>query len=317
MYLNKEEIVIEKQKHRVYLSQDNFEIELPSKLFTNNQLRILKKLGNWLRALEEGQIKPITKGQKYFLQISNVEQLSHIEYKRMYGYKYIWDKYKKYHKDWSELYCIINKANSEEIKILSNILKLKEISKEQIIPELIKNSKNLLEVLNDDPSYSSILEKIKNKLKITENSKSDNDIEKAIAIKVLNDALSKMSIEQKNQFEKEIIKISDKENGYSYKVGTVFSALTAAQVSGFGVYLLATSTLSTLSGIIGISLPFAAYTGLSSAISVIIGPVGWIGAGLFTLWKINDVNFNKIIPSVIYISWLREKYSDENIHNFQ
>jgi uncharacterized protein YaaW (UPF0174 family)/uncharacterized protein YifE (UPF0438 family) len=309
MEMSKQEIKIEKDKHKEYLSQDNFEIELPSKLFTNNQLRILKKLGNWLRALEEGQIKPITKGQKYFLKISSVEQLSHIEYKRMYEYKYIWCKYKKYHKDWSELYCIINKANSEEIKILSNILKLKEISKEQIIPELIKNSKNLLEVLNDDPSYSSILEKIKNKLKIIENSKSDNDIEKAIAIKVLNDALSRMSIEQKNQFEKEIIKISDNENGYSYKVGTVFTALTAAQVSGFGVYLLATSTLSTLSGIIGISLPFAAYTGLSSAISVIIGPLGWIGAGLFTLWKINDVNFNKIIPSVIYISWLREKYS--------
>ena len=112
----------------------------------------------------------------------------------------------------------------------------------------------------------------------------------------------------KTKFEKEIIDIAKKEKGITYKAGSVFALLTAAQVSGFGVYLLASTTLSTLSGIIGVTLPFAAYSSLSSAIAVIIGPVGWIGAGLFTLWKINDVNYNKIIPAVIYISWLREKY---------
>lgn len=302
------DINIEKEKHKDYLAQNNFDLELPNDLFLSEHVKVLKKLGNWFKALENGEIKPITKGQKYFLSKGNSKELSVFKSKRIFHYKLIWEDYKIKHKEWGELYAILKKANDEEIIILSEIFKLKSISRDQIIPELIKNSSNLMNVFNVSPSYSTILDKINKKLKINTDSIDNDENEKAIAIKVLNEVLSKMSEEQKNQFEKEILKIANKESRNTYKAGTVFATLTAAQVSGFGVYLLATSTLSTLSGIIGLSLPFAAYTGLSSIISVVIGPVGWIGAGLFTLWKINDVKYNKIIPAVIYISWLREKY---------
>ncbi|MDI1316892.1 hypothetical protein [Flavobacterium sp.] len=307
--MSQEEIKIEKAKHKEYLAKGNFETELPDQLFYSNSIKVLKKIGHWLNALETGQIKPLTTEQNYFIDNKSLEKLSQYQLKKILTYKIIWGQYKKYHQDWSELYKILNKASVDEIETLSKILKLKTASKEQIIPELISNSKNLLEILDDNPSYTSILEKIKKKLKISDGIKIFQEIEKAIAIKVLEEALSKMTEEQKNKFEKEIIDIANKEKGITYKAGSVFAALTAAQVSGFGVYLLATTTLSTLSGIIGVTLPFAAYTGLSSAIGIIIGPVGWIGAGIFTLWKINDVNYNKIIPAVIYISWLREKYS--------
>lgn len=310
MNLSKEDIKIEKAKHNVFLAQDNFDVTLPHSLFFSEYLKIIKKFGYWFSALDNGDLQPISPGQYYFLGKEYATSISDYEFRKAIKYKLAWEKYKKYKKDWGDLYLILCHCNNEEIETLSKILKLKSTSKENIIPELISNSKNLLEFFDDHPSYNDILYKIKIKLKLDKKIVEINQIEKAIAIKFLEQALSKMTEEQKIKFEKEIIEIANKEGGLKFKVGTVFTALTAAQVSGFGVYLLASSSLSFLTGAIGLTLPFAAYTTLSSAISVIIGPVGWIGAGLLALWKFNDTNYNKIIPTVIYISWLREKYSD-------
>ncbi|WP_133532128.1 YaaW family protein [Flavobacterium dankookense] len=315
--MNKEDIKIEKAKHKIFLAQDNFDIKLPNSLFFSEYLKIIKKFGYWFLALENGDLQPLTPGQYYFLGREYATSISYYELRKVIKYKLAWGKYKKYKKDWGDLYLILCQCNNEEIETLSKILKLKSVSKENIIPELISNSKNLLEFFDDHPSYNDILYKIKVKLKLDTKTIEISQIEKSIAIKFLEQALSRMTEEQKIKFEKEIIEIVNIEGGLKYKVGTVFTTLTAAQISGFGVYLLASSSLSFITGAIGLTLPFAAYTALSSAISVIIGPVGWIGAGLFTLWKINDVNFSKIIPSVIYISWLREKYSKENSNNFQ
>jgi uncharacterized protein YaaW (UPF0174 family) len=310
MNLNKEDIKIEKAKHKVFLAQDNFDIKLPNSLFFSEYLKIIKKFGYWFSALENGDLQPLTPGQYYFLGREYATSISDYELRKVIKYKLAWEKYKKYKKDWGDLYLILCHCNNEEIETLCKILKLKSTSKENIIPELISNSKNLLEFFDDNPSYNDILYKIKIKLKLDKKIVEINQIEKAIAIKFLEKALSKMTEEQKTKFEKEIIEIANKEGGLKFKVGTVFTALTAAQVSGFGVYLLASSSLSFLTGAIGLTLPFAAYTTLSSAISIIIGPVGWIGAGLLALWKFNDTNYNKIIPTMIYISWLREKYSE-------
>lgn len=78
-------------------------------------------------------------------------------------------------------------------------------------------------------------------------------------------------------------------------------------MSGFGIYLLASTTLGTLTGVIGITLPFVVYTTMSSAIAVIIGPVGWIGAGLFTLWQLTSPSYKRVIPAILYICALRAR----------
>ncbi|MBU7587572.1 MAG: hypothetical protein KAF91_32910, partial [Nostoc sp. TH1S01] len=56
-----------------------------------------------------------------------------------------------------------------------------------------------------------------------------------------------------------------------------------------------------------LNLPFVAYTTMSSTIAVIIGPVGWIGAGLFTAWQLTSPNYKRLIPAIIYICALRAK----------
>ncbi|NGP53575.1 hypothetical protein [Thioalkalivibrio sp. XN8] len=56
--------------------------------------------------------------------------------------------------------------------------------------------------------------------------------------------------------------------------GSLSAALVAAvQVGGFAFYTAAVSMLAGAAGILGITLPFAAYTGLSSTIAVLVNPV--------------------------------------------
>lgn len=290
-----------------------FKLDLPEKLFTPVQVLFLKRYGNKLESsekieFEKFEFAPIGNGfLESYMMVLQLQEANLIEK----NIDNLWVKYNKTLLNWGGIYRILNKVNDDELQTISTILKLNSCSKDDIIPALISNGEDLFDSSTEKLSYKSILYKIIDKLKIQNEFNSEGDIEKAIAAKVLKDVLSKMTEQQKAEIEKKIIEIASKEKGIIYKSGTVFASLTAAQVSGFGVFLLASTSLSFLSGAIGLTLPFVAYTTLSSAIGIIIGPVGWIGMGLFTLWKINDVNYNKIIPAVIYMSLLREKYNNE------
>lgn len=89
---------------------------------------------------------------------------------------------------------------------------------------------------------------------------------------------------------------------------TALGALGMAQMSGFGVYLAATTTLGFLTHAVGITLPFAAYTGLTSTIAVIIGPVGWLGVGIWGAFlATTGTKWDRIIPALIYIIQVRHK----------
>ena len=74
---------------------------------------------------------------------------------------------------------------------------------------------------------------------------------------------------------------------------SIFGALTAARLSGFGVYLLASTSLSALTTAASLTLPFAVYTTMSSAIAVIIGPAGWGAAALYVIWKLTGPNYKR------------------------
>ncbi len=294
----------EKKKHIEYLNQDKFIIDVPFFFFGENHIKLLEKNGHWYNALELSLIKPITNSQNHFVKAMKKE------YPILGEHEDAWNRYKLAKQNWGNLFEILQKSNDEELNILAKILKSKTNDPEDILKDLIWNSQNIIEYMESGTSYTEILEKVAKKLKIKNLNVTNKELERAITLSVFESFISKMSLEQKEKFEKEIISIAKNENGTLLKTGGVISALTAVNLSGFSVYLLATSTLSTISGIIGVTLPFAAYTTLTSAISVIIGPVGWASAGIFAIWKITNVNYKKLTPAIIYISWLREKYID-------
>lgn len=300
------------KKHKHYLSMKDFEPELPIASLFPYQVEHLKEFGRWYEALENGKIKPISNDQRSFL-----FALERLSYEVVVPGK-IYVDYKKELNKWGEIHIILNKANYSELETLSKIFNGEALSPLQIVNKIRFKSNTVLGSLDQEffgsenlLSYRDILNKISRNLKIDRGVESDKELERGISVKVLESTLEKMNPEQKAKFEAELKNIAKDKGVEGYQTGAVFATLATAQLSGFGVYLLATSALSTLSGIIGVTLPFAAYTTLSSALSVIIGPVGWVGAGVFALWKWNDRKFKQLIPAVIFIHWLREKYLEK------
>ncbi|HUY90500.1 MAG TPA: hypothetical protein VMV10_17315 [Pirellulales bacterium] len=82
---------------------------------------------------------------------------------------------------------------------------------------------------------------------------------------------------------------------------TTAAMLGAAQMSGFGVYVASTTALGFVTHAVGVTLPFAVYTGLTSTIAFVIGPAGWLTAGIWGWWKLTGPEWKKLIPALIYI----------------
>jgi hypothetical protein len=80
--------------------------------------------------------------------------------------------------------------------------------------------------------------------------------------------------------------------------------LGAAQLSGFGVYLLASSTIGAFTSLVGVTLSFAFYTGMSSVISVVIGLVGLLLAVIPSYKTFKDVR-----------SWEELQNAGANLYN--
>ena len=160
-----------------------------------------------------------------------------------------------------------------------------------------------------EPSYSQIVCQVAEKLEIEHLGVKVEDLEVEIARKVFQTVWDKMAPDQKMAMEAELRRAAQEfdKGGALAGSASIFTALTAAQLSGFGIYLLASTALGILTSVIGVTLPFVVYTTMSSAIAVIIGPVGWIGAGLFAIWKLTDANYKRLIPAILYVSALRAK----------
>ena len=89
---------------------------------------------------------------------------------------------------------------------------------------------------------------------------------------------------------------------------TGLGVLTAAQLSGFGVYLVASTALGAISSTLGLGLGFGAFVGLSKAISIIIGPVGWaVLIGSFLLKVLfgrssPEPDYERLVPAIVFIA---------------
>lgn len=209
---------------------------------------------------------------------------------------------------------VLNSANQEELRGMAKILEMEHknhYTPEQIEEKLmLKDSLASILFTKEEDRYDHMVNKTAKKLKITRPEfYSTEDLEVKISQKIFKKVWSNMTPEQREEFEakmKEVAKEHGNEKALFANAG-VFGALTAAQLSGFGVYMLATTSLGAITGAMGITLPFAAYTTLTGALGVIIGPVGWIGAGLLALFTLGGREYKKLIPAIIYVSMLRNK----------
>jgi uncharacterized protein YaaW (UPF0174 family) len=92
---------------------------------------------------------------------------------------------------------------------------------------------------------------------------------------------------------------------------TTLAALALAQGSGFGVYLGATTALGFLSHAVGVTLPFAIYTGMTSTIAFVIGPIGFLGVGAWLGSRILGPEWPRILRGVLHVIAMKAKYGYE------
>lgn len=185
-----------------------------------------------------------------------------------------------------KLTLFLNKLSADELEVLHKILGTNNKTVDNITSNFSVLSMPLGGFLQTKLSYKEILDKIAKENEIIIKSKQKiSEIERDIFQKLFIKEYEGLSVIEKEEFINNLEKNGlDKSQIASL---TSMATITAAQVSGFGVYLLASSTVSAITGILGITLPFAFYTGMSSVIAVVIGPIGFLvlGYGAYRSFK--------------------------------
>ena len=202
------------------------------------------------------------------------------------------------------------KATKEDLEALAGIFKIDHASIDSIIDAFQWNSTGAFSYwLSTKNTYKEILINVCIKLGIKPKKRDSQKIlEEKIALYFFEKVLSKMSEEKRTALLNEFSQTNkiDKEKTNAMKkaasTGTVMALLSAG---GFPVYVAATTALGAITGVLGITLPFAAYTTLTSMISTILGPVGWVGLGLFTIMKVTGANYKKLIPAILMVAVIR------------
>ena len=197
---------------------------------------------------------------------------------------------------------LLTEMTVEQKAPIVKILGLKSNENNLIIEKL---SKILLPVggLWQKPlNYNQFVEKIA----IVNNEKIDFSLgivnaEKDLYLKLFQQEFEKLTDEEKDNIYKELEKAGLDKSQIKSLSG--LSALGAAQLSGFGIYLLASSTLGAITSVLGITLPFAFYTGMSSVISFVIGPVGFLVMGVLVYRSFKNVRSWDEAFDLLKASW--------------
>jgi uncharacterized protein YaaW (UPF0174 family) len=129
------------------------------------------------------------------------------------------------------------------------------------------------------------------------------EIETAVVAKLFQNMLKQLSPRQQQQLVVEMKRDSDDLRLEHLLLSS--GVMAVAKMSGFGVYLLASTVLGGLTNALGITLPFAIYVGMSQTIAFILGPVGWAALAGGILFTLNQPNWNRLTLAVVYISMLR------------
>jgi len=166
--------------------------------------------------------------------------------------------------------------------------------------------------LGEGVLYKEILIDVCDKLKVDYNKNSDTErIETNLLMKILEDALEKMSNEERIELAKSI-GLKNTQDFSSQAMTGIFQAIFRA--GGFKSYQLTVVIVNAiLKALIGKGLSFGANATLTRSIAVLTGPIGWVITGLWTAIDIAGPAYRVTIPAVIEISALRQKslYSDE------
>ncbi len=152
--------------------------------------------------------------------------------------------------------------------------------------------------------YKEIVCDVADKLKVSYNKASSVErIETLILQKVFEDSLERLSEEEKEEALKELGVV-----GIPVGASATIIVQALLKMGGFKSYQIALIVANSVAKfLLGRGLSFAANASLTKALSVFIGPVGWVISSLWMLVDIAGPSYRTTIPCVIHIAALRQK----------
>ena len=153
-------------------------------------------------------------------------------------------------------------------------------------------------------SYKEILCDVCDKMKVNYNKDSSTKkIEQNLLLKILEDALEKMSPEEIEKLGKEL-GLENTAKLTSQSLTAIFLAVFRA--GGFKSYQLTLIIVNAvLKVLIGRGLPLVGNVILVRIANILTGPIGWVITGLWTAIDIAGPAYRVTIPAVIQIAYLR------------
>jgi len=181
--------------------------------------------------------------------------------------------------------------SNEELKVLFKLFEIKPSDKNPVENLERKLSKVLSPVngfFNDPMYYMKFMDKIAEKNDIYL-SATDSAYEKEseLFVSLYQSNFQQLSFDEQKEF---LVHLENKGLSKDQVASlAALSTLSAAQISGMGVYLLASSTVGAISAALNITLAFSFYTTMSSVIYTVIGPIGFAIAAIPLLKKYKHV----------------------------
>jgi len=157
-------------------------------------------------------------------------------------------------------------------------------------------------------TYSDMLDLTGKNFKENRDGQSDREFERHLVQEAFEKMVGAMGEKDRKLLEHEISKYADKHLGKkNLDIALSSGGVLAANLGGFATYTMASSLLAGAGSTLGMTLPFAAYTTLSSTLSVVLGPVGISALGLWGLHKITSPNIKVTILIVLAVAAIRER----------
>lgn len=160
--------------------------------------------------------------------------------------------------------------------------------------------------------YKEVLTDVCKKMKVNFNKDSSVEtIEKNLLMKILTDALDKMSTEKLKELA-ELMGVKNTSGITSQALTGMFLAVFRA--GGFKSYQLTLIIVNAvLKALIGRGLSFGGNIILTRTMAVLAGPIGWVITGLWTAIDIAGPAYRVTIPAVIQVAVLRQKFLYEEV----
>ena len=182
--------------------------------------------------------------------------------------------------------------NKKQSQALYDLFKITDHDQKKLESKISKILLPAGGIFQDGLSYNDFINKIAERRNIALPKMSSTSARERVLFEGISiQNLQEMPEAQRQELQEQLIQTA-REKGFSNsEIGSISSIATigAAQLSGMGVYLLASSTIGAVTSLVGVTLPFAFYTGMSSVISIAIGPIGLAIAAVPLYNTIKDV----------------------------